>query len=1641
MKKKSKFIGLVAVSFLLAGCAANCRPNNINPVLLNQSIKKAYTADAGTSGTATSNYHTSGYPSDYGQETHHSDGFLINVGSDTSLPSDISYYHDTGVRIYGNNTKTNIGSTNTIHITESCPYVDLTEAHWMIPPAITSVMASDGSVGSFSKMLLDFKVEIYNGSSRRFIAEAKVNMDSSYNVTSLTYNKNGTTTSESYNSSSTTWIDPTKLGKIPSTLYSGTYSIKVTYSYMWIRNTGMSNLAIIQETATNNATLIVDYTNPIVTGNLVGSNLSVADKSYVSSQVKVTSTDQNHNYLYYKTPDNPSSYYVTSANTYQTGTTNGWYYFYSTDKVGNKSNEYSFCIDTVGPSGQLYANGVAISSGNYINSSFSYSVTDGLSGLKNIYYKTPASNSYAPYASGSIIPSNSGDGWYYFYATDAAGNTSDVLKVFLETSTPTVSIKRNDNVSYTHSITKNETVDTGLYFNPDDTIQFDYSSSSNQYSTGRFSGGVKYTLRASSYPNNTYTETIITALGMTVNYKFSIVRNKPTITLNGTTYANGSTIRINQDANVLLNIDSVIQSGSNTATITKGINTSTYDLLKQKEVKLVGSANKAVNYALKIIDAAGNVSDFNVIIDEAPAEGEFVSGGIIVKNGGYTNKPFTFSWSKTGTTATVSKDGGAAKAYAGEVISEDGVYVFVLRDSVGNVSEFKLTLDTVAPTAQIYVDNQKAEDGIVTNKSVYLTWDGEEECLLNGEKYEKNTIIQEEGVYTFLFKDKAGNSNVYHAEIDRTAPSGNESALKADDRYSMSRWYEVSFKGQLEYYPDYDSALDRAVELEKNNYVEELQLDDVSSFFEIDMVASNGDETNHDDDVRSGTYWLYKSIANPEIKLYYFDQNLLNEALRHYSENYVSGPHYFDGKDAAYGSGISDPYWVMDGIQAPVGNGYVLTNYGSKTAFAKKNGSDNQIPLEYGKTLGEQLTASGVYEITETDEAGNSCTYSVIIDKDKPELQVRTETYSGEAKEFRLSEATLPSTSTYYLKSFFAKEIFDADPWAVISVSKDGKSSYFTKDDVLPHLDEGGKYDIKVYDRVGNEISFTVYISSQEENITFTNNCDDTAVSIDIGLTESNQTITSLEIYRNGEKLAGVSADKLNYEFTKDGTYKVVLKDNFGRTVEKEYVFHKALPTGNLLGVENGGRTAGDVSFEYDANRYYAEILKDGQPLSIDRSGRIDLEADATTSGEYQIILINLTDDENRQVYSFTIDAVSPDVDLEGVSDGGTTNGSVTASWEDNDVVSAKVYFNDGEAVEFPNGETFSKEGAYTIEIMDDLGNKTIMSFTIDKTVDYEVKTSDGKVIGGDATTSDDVVVTANEEASITVIKDGEKYDYEFGEVLTEEGKYLITVEDKFGNKTSLTIAIDKSVSFDMNVADGGITNDPVAINPGEKETITVTKDGKAYSYTPGEEITEEGAYKVVITDAYGNTKEVSFQIVYADARTSIDYELGEDVTIVSITKDGTEVPHEGNHLSFEENGTYVITYEQDGKTYDFSLSLDTTAPELTLNGVEDGSKVDGKVSLTDMTEEGEIHVYKDGVEIDYSLGQELVDYGSYKVVVRDSLGNERTYSFTLAYQMNGWGIALIVIGSLAVIGTTAFLIFRKKRAFSATSSDDDDDE
>lgn len=112
----------------------------------------------------------------------------------------------------------------------------------------------------------------------------------------------------------------------------------------------------------------------------------------------------------------------------------------------------------------------------------------------------------------------------------------------------------------------------------------------------------------------------------------------------------------------------------------------------------------------------------------------------------------------------------------------------------------------------------------------------------------------------------------------------------------------------------------------------------------------------------------------------------------------------------------------------------------------------------------------------------------------------------------------------------------------------------------------------------------------------------------------------------------------------------------------------------------------------------------------------------------------------------------------------------------------------------------------------------------------------------------------------------------------------------------------------------------------------------------------------------------------------------------------------------------------------DNNVTVDTIAPELVINGVENGGKTKTDVVITEVSEPAEIKVYLNDTEIEYQLGDKLTQAGQYRVKAMDECGNCLEYAFEISKGLNGGIIALIVISCLVVVGGAITVIILKRK-------------
>ena len=126
------------------------------------------------------------------------------------------------------------------------------------------------------------------------------------------------------------------------------------------------------------------------------------------------------------------------------------------------------------------------------------------------------------------------------------------------------------------------------------------------------------------------------------------------------------------------------------------------------------------------------------------------------------------------------------------------------------------------------------------------------------------------------------------------------------------------------------------------------------------------------------------------------------------------------------------------------------------------------------------------------------------------------------------------------------------------------------------------------------------------------------------------------------------------------------------------------------------------------------------------------------------------------------------------------------------------------------------------------------------------------------------------------VKRDGENVNWSRTYVDTSaEGRYLITYECP---KTSVSYTLDVTVDTTppelvlLGVDESGRARGPVSIEgKGERDTLTVTKNGEPMSMLLSYTLTQSGRYVATITDEAGNSNAYSFAImVYLDKNSRI---------------------------------------------------------------------------------------------------------------------------------------------------------------------------
>lgn len=288
--------------------------------------------------------------------------------------------------------------------------------------------------------------------------------------------------------------------------------------------------------------------------------------------------------------------------------------------------------------------------------------------------------------------------------------------------------------------------------------------------------------------------------------------------------------------------------------------------------------------------------------------------------------------------------------------------------------------------------------------------------------------------------------------------------------------------------------------------------------------------------------------------------------------------------------------------------------------------------------------------------------------------------------------------------------------------------------------------------------------------------------------------------------------------------------------------------------------------------------------------------------------------------------------------------------------------------------------------------------------------------------TKEDIIVTieAKEElqplAGWTLAEDALSMKKTYTENKTE----TVTIKDLAGNEANVTINvtnIDREAPVIKGDYKEGVLSyqelTPEFEDANEVEATLQKGTEAPVEYISGTKITEEGSYKLVVTDSLGNTTTILFNIDKTNPTISGVEENGRYKTVAPIFTKGvgklskldaangdvilsTSIYTSGTPIT--EDGKYqLIVTDAAGNIAMVTFIVDTEGP--TITGVEDKGLYN-QAKIPNATTNGTIenvNLTKDGVKVEgYTLGNTISDEGVYVLTVTDDLGNIKEVTFTI---------------------------------------------
>ena len=1013
---------------------------------------------------------------------------------------------------------------------------------------------------------------------------------------------------------------------------------------------------------------------------------------------------------------------------------------------------------------------------------------------------------------------------------------------------------------------------------------------------------------------------------------------------------------------------------------------------------------RAGTYIFTVRDVVGNETVFSITLDNMVSysiDGKYS----ILEDGSYISKTDLILTVTEHTSKFECTASNGAAITNGATLTEDGTYVFEIRDAFGNTLELTIIIDKLPPMPVILTQsNQVLEIDGSTNESFTVSCEelGVKTTIKNGNQYQSYSgeALSEEGTYSFKMVDRMGNTITFTVTIDSSVDYRvNGTYLMLEDGSYISRLslsismredyksFTVTSSGSASFLPN--------EKIDVEGVYEVTIVDSVGNVavvkFIIDktpptptIIADDGSEVLHG---KTNQPFIV-TCAEPGSALRIATTASSNGSIYLGEQLSEKGVYYFRLTDLI-GNELVFSVEIDLNVGFNVKGTYKIDKNG---AYISSSSLSIEITEEYSSFVvsvfdtdlsilpGEAITQEGTYFVRIVDIAGNVQEICLIIDKTAPSFIITS-----------ISGVTVEPNQI--IKEGFVVRCDEEG--AVIKVSRTG-TKYAVYDGDYCTIDN--VYYFIVQDFIGNEIEFSVEIDLAIDFIVRGNFIQD-------GNRYSSRTALAVEVREDIMSFDVQSSNGVSFnegeQINVEGIYLVSITDFAGNTLIIEIIIDKTAPTPRV------SATSGSMIAPNSTTRFPFVILGDeGDTITYSTSNvaKYELYDGAVLSEEKKYFFIMTDYVGNETSFYITLD-MSVAYALKGtyiIDDDGivfSRSGISVQISEPYETFTVNGAVNQSVIA----GERITAEGEYFIQLEDAYGNTAALTIVIVMTAPKIV----ASVESGAASRESVYVSIEGATQAYYRNQSGDVINIDSSCVLSENGDYTIVAKDLVGNESIYKFTIDTFVEVDIKplIVSGQIVTEPMTFKFNENVKSTLWFNGVETVYSS--RISEHGEYRLRAEDELGNVFDIEWTILEPIANFyEFDIPDGFEARLLS---DETFAPVQGA-VKLDKDGEYMIEFSHEDYSYTIVLTVDTVAPTVEI------TQKKNQISFSKADKDNVTYtLYLNGNEIKGSPNSTITECGKYTLVVTDELGNQSTYTFELNY-INTFGIVVIVIGCVVLL-------------------------